>query len=107
MKKGAINMREPDICPICKKDFRGSLKSSTRLTMHLRKKEDPFHQLLSRYTKRWPAAPYWMCMRDLKPQLDKLVEKYGLPKHHTEEHIIHEEDPYLEIADDWDEITGK
>jgi hypothetical protein len=107
MKKGATNMKSVDICPICKKDFRGQPKSSTRLTMHLRKKEDPFHQLLSRYTKQWPAAPYRICMMELKPQIDKLVEKYGLPKHHTEEHVIHEEDPNLEAIDDWDEITGK
>lgn len=100
-------MKEPDICPICKKDFSGQPKSSTKLKQHIRKKEEPFHQLLSQYTKRWPAAPYWICMNDLKPQLDKLVERYGKPKHYMEECVIDEEDSNLEITDDWNEITGK
>jgi len=100
-------MKEQDICPICKKDFRGQPKSSMRLTQHIRKKEDPFHQLLSQYTKRWPAAPYFIAMMELKPQMDKLIEKYGPPKHYAEEHVIHEEDPFLAEANDWDEITGK
>ena len=100
-------MKEPDICPICKKDFRGQPKSSTKLKQHISKKEDPFHRLLRWHQRRWPSAPYYMSMMETKSQFDKLVEQYGPPKHHNEEHVIHEEDPYLEMADDWDDITGK
>ncbi|MCE5287474.1 MAG: hypothetical protein LLG02_16745 [Pelosinus sp.] len=100
-------MKSIDICPICQKDFRGHPKSSTKLKQHIAKKEDPFHKLLRGHQLRWPAAPYFISMMEIKPQFNKLVEKYGKPKHYTEEHIIHEEDPNLEMADDWDDITGK
>jgi hypothetical protein len=89
MRKVAIKMEEPNICPICKKNFGDSSESSTELKQHITKMEDPFHQLLTRYRRLWPAAPYYLSMMEIRPEMEKLMKKYGKPKRYEEKHVIH------------------
>jgi hypothetical protein len=92
-------MKEPNICPICKKDFGSSAKAKTKLKMHITRKDEPYHQLIAKHKRKYPLAPYFICMMELKPQLEALKAKYGPTKHFTEETVIHEEDPFLELEE--------